>query len=179
MLEILYIKNNGWIYFLKSINCHIVWSAWTGMSGYAEKLCDNSAQRLVATRVFNVCLRHAVAIFKDISLVGSNQRNYFENANACRKRTLINASRNSALALFLLRDPRAIVNQSNAWVIHTFFLFNRPINHCDLERNFLISIKVLKRYHNLVKQARWLLIGHFWLLKQATFFRVSCNMNRL
>jgi len=28
----------------------------------------------------------AVAFFKEITLVGSNQGNYFENANACSKR---------------------------------------------------------------------------------------------
>ena len=36
-------------------------------------------------RAFTSCCR----VFKEITLVGSNQRNYFENANACSKRTVI------------------------------------------------------------------------------------------
>jgi len=35
-----------------------------------------------------VRLLHAVAIFKVITLIGSNQGNYFENATACSNRTL-------------------------------------------------------------------------------------------
>jgi len=35
-------------------------------------------------RAFTAC----VCVFKVITLVGSSQRNYFENANACSKRTL-------------------------------------------------------------------------------------------
>ena len=42
-----------------------------------------SQLRLVATRVFNMLLR-----FQRSTLVGSNQRNYLENANACGKRTM-------------------------------------------------------------------------------------------
>ena len=38
-------------------------------------------ERLVAIRVFNKC-------FQKNTLVGSNQLNYFENANTCTKRTL-------------------------------------------------------------------------------------------
>jgi len=38
------------------------------------------------------CFTHAFTacgcVFKEITLVGSNQGNYFENATACRKRTL-------------------------------------------------------------------------------------------
>jgi len=41
--------------------------------------CDSRFQR-----AFTAC----VCVFKEITLVGSNQRNYFENANACSKRTL-------------------------------------------------------------------------------------------
>ena len=41
----------------------------------------NYSLRLVATRVFNVRLLHAVAFSKKILLVSSNQRNFFENAN--------------------------------------------------------------------------------------------------
>ena len=33
-------------------------------------------------------LLHAVAFFKKVTLVGSNQRNYIENENTCSKRTL-------------------------------------------------------------------------------------------
>ncbi len=36
------------------------------------------------THAFTAC----VCVFKEISLVGSNQGNYFENENACSKRTL-------------------------------------------------------------------------------------------
>ena len=42
--------------------------------------------RLVATRVFNVRLLHA--LFQEITFVGSDQRNYFKNANVCSKRTM-------------------------------------------------------------------------------------------
>jgi hypothetical protein len=36
------------------------------------------------THAFTAC----VCVFKEITLVGSNQGNYFENATACSKRTL-------------------------------------------------------------------------------------------
>jgi len=41
--------------------------------------CDSRFQR-----AFTAC----VYVVKVITLIGSNQRNYFENANACSKRTL-------------------------------------------------------------------------------------------
>jgi len=36
------------------------------------------------THAFTACK----CVFKEITLVGSNQDNYFENANACSKRTM-------------------------------------------------------------------------------------------
>jgi len=39
---------------------------------------------VVLQRAFTTC----VCVFKVITLVGSNQRYYFENANTCSKRTL-------------------------------------------------------------------------------------------
>ena len=40
--------------------------------------------RIVTKRVFTACY----CVFKEITSVGSNLRDYFENANACIKRTL-------------------------------------------------------------------------------------------
>ena len=37
---------------------------------------------LVATQAFNVRFLQGCCVFKEITLVGLNQRNYFENANA-------------------------------------------------------------------------------------------------
>jgi len=44
-----------------------------------KQSCDSRFQR-----AFTPC----GCVFKVITLVGSNQRNYFENTNACSKRTL-------------------------------------------------------------------------------------------
>ena len=43
---------------------------------------------LVATQAFNVRFLQGCCVFKEITLVGLNQRNYFENANAYSQRTL-------------------------------------------------------------------------------------------
>ena len=48
--------------------------------------CEVKDFKLVAIRIFNV--RASCCVFKEISLVASNQRNYFENANASWKRVL-------------------------------------------------------------------------------------------
>jgi hypothetical protein len=47
---------------------------------YREGLCSKAA----LGRAFTACVR----VSKEISLVGSNQGNYFENTTACSKRTL-------------------------------------------------------------------------------------------
>jgi len=42
----------------------------------------------VATSVLHMRLLHVGCVFKEITLVGSNQGNFFENATACSKRML-------------------------------------------------------------------------------------------
>jgi hypothetical protein len=46
---------------------------------------------------FSMCVYCMLCVFKLISLVGYNQRNFFENTTACSKRILKNNCRNSDL----------------------------------------------------------------------------------
>ncbi len=60
------------------------------MSGRRKYFKNVILKSGIVTRVFSVRFRHAVAnqIIKVITLVGSNQCNYFKNATAYSKRTL-------------------------------------------------------------------------------------------
>jgi len=55
---------------------------------YCEKYNKNAFFKLSCNCRFQRAITACICVFKIITFVGSNQRNYFENATACNNRML-------------------------------------------------------------------------------------------
>jgi len=54
----------------------------------SKETCTCGSLKLSCDSRFQRAFTASICVFKVITLVGSNQRNYFENVNACSKRAL-------------------------------------------------------------------------------------------
>ncbi len=62
-----------------------------GRKSCTDQCCEIDTRTFIKAELrlsFSTCVYCYLCVFKEITLVGSNQRNYFENATACRKHTL-------------------------------------------------------------------------------------------